>query len=101
MKKNINQIIAKNIKEIRKHQHISRKKLAKRIDKNKSYIEQIESGVFNLSVDEIELIARAFHIPYERLFMEEASTLDKKCKVVRKKRKKSKKHLQKGKLIII
>lgn len=56
------------IKEIRNNQGISQEKFALLIDMDRTYYASVESGKRNVSINNIEKIAKGFNISLEELF---------------------------------
>lgn len=56
------------IKEIRNNQGISQEKFALLIDMDRTYYASVENGKRNVSINNIEKIAKGFNISLEELF---------------------------------
>ena len=66
----IRQKLGQRIKEIRQSKHISQEKFALDIDMDRTYLASVESGKRNISVKNIEKIAKGFNITISELFMD-------------------------------
>lgn len=64
----ITERFGKRIKEIRNNQGISQEKFALLIDMDRTYYASVESGKRNVSINNIEKIAKGFNISLEELF---------------------------------
>lgn len=59
---NINKKLGKKIRELRKKKELTQEELAYRSDLDYSYINQIENGKRNPSMDAVERIAKALSV---------------------------------------
>lgn len=59
---NINQMLGNNIREVRKQKQLTQEELADKAHLDYSYINQIENGKRNPSMDAVERIAKALGI---------------------------------------
>lgn len=59
--------IAKNVRQIRKRLGITQQELADRINMTNRYLSLIENNPQNISVDVLQLLAKALEVPVERL----------------------------------
>lgn len=64
----ITERFGQRIKEIRNSQGISQEKFALLIDMDRTYYASVESGKRNVSINNIEKIAKGFNISLEELF---------------------------------
>lgn len=64
----ITERFGQRIKEIRNNQGISQEKFALLIDMDRTYYASVESGKRNVSINNIEKIARGFNMSLEELF---------------------------------
>lgn len=65
--------VAKNIRHIRNRRGLSQEQLADEAGLHRTYIGSIERSERNVSVDNIEKIAKALHVKPETLLTDEAS----------------------------
>lgn len=56
------------VKLLRKNQEMSQEKFALKIDMDRTYLESVESGKRNVSIENIEKIAKGLEISLEELF---------------------------------
>ena len=68
--KPLRQIMAENLRVLRLAAHISQEELAFRCGLSKNYISDVERGTRNVSIDNIEKIAKALHITASDLLKE-------------------------------
>lgn len=68
MIKMITKLFGQRIKEIRNTQGISQEKFALLIDMDRTYYASVESGKRNVSINNIEKIAKGFNMSLEELF---------------------------------
>ncbi|MBI5922388.1 MAG: helix-turn-helix transcriptional regulator [Betaproteobacteria bacterium] len=61
------QILATNIKSLRAEQGLSQEDLALECDLHRTFIAHVERETRNISLDNIEKIAKALHVPVFRL----------------------------------
>lgn len=66
----IQEKLGKRIKELREERNISQLKFAIQIDMNISYLATVEAGKRNISLINIEKIAKGFDISISELFKE-------------------------------
>ncbi len=66
--KDLAKIIGQRIRNYRIEQHLSQEKLAELSGCHPTYIGQVERGEKNATVESIEKIAAALHIPLSQLF---------------------------------
>ena len=59
---------ANRIKELRHQQGLSQEKFALKIDMDRTYYASVESGKRNVSINNIDKIARGFGVSLEELF---------------------------------
>lgn len=71
--KSLRQILANNIKTLRAQENISQEDFAALCDLHRTYISDIERCNRNISIDNIEKIAAAFHITASELLKENFS----------------------------
>lgn len=71
--KSLRQILADNIKTLRAQENISQEDFAALCDLHRTYISDIERCNRNISIDNIEKIAAAFHITASELLKENFS----------------------------
>lgn len=71
--KSLRQILADNIKVLRAQKNISQENFAALCDLHRTYISDIERCNRNVSIDNIEKIAAAFHITASELLKEDFS----------------------------
>lgn len=64
----ITKLFGQRIKEIRNTQGISQEKFALLIDMDRTYYASVESGKRNVSINNIEKIAKGFNMSLEELF---------------------------------
>lgn len=64
----ITKCFGQRIKEIRNTQGISQEKFALLIDMDRTYYASVESGKRNVSINNIEKIAKGFNMSLEELF---------------------------------
>lgn len=64
----IKEKIGKRIKNIREQKAMSQKDLAYSADLDRSYIASVESGARNISIVNIEKIAKALHVTLAEFF---------------------------------
>lgn len=64
----ITERFGQRIKEIRNNRGISQERFALLIDMDRTYYASVESGKRNISINNIEKIARGFNISLEELF---------------------------------
>lgn len=69
--KALRQIMAENLRVLRSAAHISQEELAGLCGLHRTYISDIERCNRNISIDNIEKIARALHITASELLKEE------------------------------
>lgn len=62
-------ILANNVKNMRHLQRWSQEELAYRSGLHRTFIGHVECGVRNISIDNIEKIARAFDVPVDRMLV--------------------------------
>ncbi len=58
----LREVLAKNIKELRLSKHLSQEELAEICGLHRTYISDIERGNRNVSIDNIEKIARSLDV---------------------------------------
>lgn len=68
--KSLRQIMAENLRFLRLAAHISQEELAELCDLHRTYISDIERCNRNVSIDNIEKIAKALHITASDLLKE-------------------------------
>ena len=68
--KSLRQIMAENLRFLRLAAHISQEELAELCDPHRTYISDIERCNRNVSIDNIEKIAKALHITASDLLKE-------------------------------
>ncbi len=68
--KSLQRILADNLKRVRCERGYSQEKLAEIVDLNRTYISGIERGTRNVSLRNIEKIARALELPVIDLLTE-------------------------------
>ena len=68
--KSLRQIMAENLRFLRLAAHISQEELAELCDQHRTYISDIERCNRNVSIDNIEKIAKALHITASDLLKE-------------------------------
>ena len=68
---NLKRIFGKNVKYYRFKNHMTQERLAELTDLSPRYISNIETGTGNVSLDTIELLAKALDVRYQDLFSEE------------------------------
>ena len=68
--KSLRQIMAENLRVLRLEAHISQEELAELCDLHRTYISDIERCNRNVSIDNIEKIAKALHITASDLLKE-------------------------------
>ena len=68
--KSLRQIMAENLRFLRLAAHISQEELAELCDMHRTYISDIERCNRNVSIDNIEKIAKALHITASDLLKE-------------------------------
>ena len=68
--KSLQQILADNLKRVRAERGYSQEKLAEIVDLHRTYISGIERGTRNVSLRNIEKIARALELPVIDLLTE-------------------------------
>lgn len=66
----LREILAKNIKRMRQASHISQEELADLCGLHRTYISDIERANRNVSVDNIEKIAKALNVTADELLKE-------------------------------
>lgn len=71
--KSLRQILANNMKALRTQENISQEDFAALCDLHRTYISDIERCNRNISIDNIEKIAAAFHITASELLKEDFS----------------------------
>jgi transcriptional regulator with XRE-family HTH domain len=64
------QVLAHNIRRLRKERGWSQEVLAEKSGLHRTYVGDIERVERNVSVDNIEKLARAFNVPVKELFTE-------------------------------
>ena len=69
----LRQILADNIKALRTQKNISQEDFAALCDLHRTYISDVERCNRNISIDNIEKIAAAFHITASELLKEDFS----------------------------
>lgn len=60
-------VFAENVKRLRRERGLSQEKLAFESGLHRTYISGIERGIRNVSLDNIEVLARALGVPPEML----------------------------------
>lgn len=68
--RDIKQIIANNIIELRKHNNLTQNELAKKLNYSDNTISRWEHAEITPSVENLELISETFNVPIEELFKE-------------------------------
>ncbi len=68
--KSLQRILAENLKRVRAERGYSQEKLAEIVDLHRTYISGIERGTRNVSLRNIEKIARALDLPVIDLLCE-------------------------------
>jgi transcriptional regulator with XRE-family HTH domain len=68
---NARAILAKNMRKLRKETGLSQEDLAEKADLHRTFIGSVERGERNISIDNIEKIARALDVPISVLVSEE------------------------------
>lgn len=68
--RDIKQIIANNIIELRKHNNLTQNELAKKLNYSDNTISRWEHAEITPSVENLELISETFNVPIEDLFKE-------------------------------
>jgi len=63
----LRQTFASNVRAVRIHKGISQERLAAEADLDRAFVGTLERGLRNISVDNIELIARALGYPAHEL----------------------------------
>ena len=71
--RSLRQVLADNMKVLRTQENISQEDFAALCDLHRTYISDIERCNRNISIDNIEKIAAAFHITASELLMEDLS----------------------------
>lgn len=71
--RSLRQVLADNIKALRTQENISQEDFAALCDLHRTYISDIERCNRNISIDNIEKIAAAFHITASELLKEDFS----------------------------
>ncbi|HFI0634663.1 TPA: helix-turn-helix domain-containing protein [Streptococcus suis] len=66
----IQEAFGKRIKELRSNTHLSQEKFAAKIGLDRTYYSSVESGKRNISLKNIEKIAKGFDITISELFSE-------------------------------
>lgn len=66
---NINKLLGKRIKEIRKKRGYTQEKLAELLEISASSISKIESGIFHPSEENLENIAKVLNVEIFKLYM--------------------------------
>jgi|TARA_B100001971_G_C17984491_1_gene429111 transcriptional regulator with XRE-family HTH domain len=69
---NIKQKFGLRIKELRKNENLSQESLAFKADLDRTYINSIENGRRNVSIQNINNIAKALNISLSELFQNES-----------------------------
>lgn len=64
----IKESFGKKVKMLRKETGLSQEKFSLLIDMDRTYFASVESGKRNISIENIEKIARGFNISLEELF---------------------------------
>lgn len=67
----LRKVFSENIKRIRTEKHISQEELAFQCGLHRTYLSDIERATRNVSIDNIEKIAKALNTPASILFEEE------------------------------
>ena len=62
------EILAKNLRRLRREQGVTQEVLAQRTELTQTYLSQVESGKRNISVDNISLLANALGVSIDALF---------------------------------
>ena len=62
------EILAKNLRRLRREKGISQEALADRAGISQTYLSEVESAKRNIAVDNIEALANAFHVTISALF---------------------------------
>ena len=60
MSQDIRQILANNIKNLRKQKKLSREELSLVLGVDNSYVSKLEKGKINITLDKIEMLANYF-----------------------------------------
>lgn len=68
MSQDIRQILANNIKNLRKQKKLSREELSLVLGVDNSYISKLEKGKINITLDKIEMLANYFETIKKLLF---------------------------------
>lgn len=61
-------LVGRRVKELRKKMGVSQEELAYRIELDRTYISSIESGKRNISIVNIEKLAKAFNMTLKDFF---------------------------------
>jgi transcriptional regulator with XRE-family HTH domain len=72
---NGNEIVAKNLRMLRKIRGLSQIELAKKTSLSNTYICEMESGQLNISIKVVERLAKALEVPLKMLFEEDLLAL--------------------------
>lgn len=64
----VKKIFGKRIRELRTQRNMSQEKFALHIDMDRTYLASVESGKRNISLENIEKIAKGFGMKLEELF---------------------------------
>ena len=72
---NGNEIVAKNLRMLRKIRGLSQIELAKKTSLSNTYICEMESGRLNISIKVVERLAKALEVPLKMLFEEDLLAL--------------------------
>ena len=72
---NGNEIVARNLRMLRKIRGLSQTELGKRIEAANTYICEMESGRLNISIKVVERLAKALEVPLKMLFEEDLLAL--------------------------
>jgi len=58
---------SKNLRQTRRMKDISQEELALRADLSRTYVSEVERGVRNISIDNMDLLAQALEVPLKSL----------------------------------
>jgi transcriptional regulator with XRE-family HTH domain len=60
--------LGKRVRELRTHAHLSQEKFALLIGMDRTYLASVESGKRNISIENIDKIAKGFGMTLEKFF---------------------------------